>query len=138
MKPFVTALLLSTLVLPGCSTGPRIPLQEIQQKRVFKLTRTEVFETVRFFSIKEGFRLDSFDEESGRVIGHRTIEAAHTNDVGKLIIMNLRVNNVDTENSEVMTRFSFSSVNDALSREEEDILAVCYTTLYDHFEQKAK
>jgi hypothetical protein len=138
MKPFVTALLLSTLLLAGCSTGPRIALQQIQQKRVFKLPRSEVFETVRFFSVKEGFRLDSFEEESGRIIGHRTQQAAHTNDAGKMIIMNLRVLQVDAENSEVTTRFTFSSVNDALSRDDEEILVVCYTTLYDNLEQKVK
>jgi hypothetical protein len=138
MKRFVPAFLFLAFLLSGCSSGPRMTLQQIQQKRVFHLTRGQVFETVRFFCVKEAFRIDSFDEESGRIIGHRTYQSGPSSDIGKMVIMNLRVIPVEPEISEVTSRFSFSSVNDALSREEEEILLVCYTTLYDHLEQKAK
>ncbi len=138
MKTPATTLLLSVVLLSGCSSGPSLTLQDIQPKRVFHLTRAEVFEVVRLFGLKEGFRLDSMEEETGRIVGHCTLQASPGVPVNKMIIMNLRVYPVDSERSEVNARFTFSSLGDALTREEENILVDYYQNLYGVLERNAQ
>ncbi len=138
MKTIVTSCLLSVLLLSGCSQGPSLTLKDIQPKRVFHLTRPEVFEVVRLFGLKEGFRIDSMEEETGRVIGHCTLQASAGAAASKVIIMNLRVFPVDSERSEVNARFTFSSLGDALTREEENILVDHYQNLFGVLERNAQ
>jgi hypothetical protein len=138
MKAFAPLLLVSALLLIGCAPVPRLTLQQIQPKHVVKLSKTEVFETVRMFSVKEGFRIDSFEEESGRIIGHRTHQATPSSDAGKMIIMNLRILPADSTHSEVNAGFTFSSAGEVLNREQEEMLVECYTTLYDYLDRRAQ
>jgi hypothetical protein len=138
MKTSFSFVLLSTLFISGCSTGPSLSLRDIQPKRVFHLTRTEAFEAARLFSLKEGFRIDSQEEETGRVVGHATLQARPSVEAGRLVVMNLRIHEVDPEHTEVNTRFTFSSVSDALTREEENILVDFYVNLYSYFEQSSR
>jgi hypothetical protein len=138
MKTLLSSLLLSALFISGCSTGPALTLRDIQPKRVFHLTRTEAFETARLFGLKEGFRIDSQEEETGRVVGHATLQARPSVEAGRLVVMNLRIHEVDSAHTEVTSRFTFSSVSDALTREEESILVDYYVNLYSYFEQKAQ
>ena len=138
MKQFVTASLLTAILLTGCASGPGLSIKDIQPKRVFRLTRTEVFDAVRLFGIREGIRLASMDEESGRIIGHCTLQGRTNAVEGKMIIMNLRVYPVDSSHSEVNARFTFSSLTDALTREEESMLVDYYQNLYSFLERKAE
>lgn len=137
MKIIIPALLLLSLLIADCSTGPRTSLKDIPTTRVFKLTRTQLLDAVRVYSVKEGFSLESSELESGRIIGRRTLQAAQMGDPSKLIIMNLRLASVDSTHCELTSWFRFSSVGNALTREEEDILRDCYITLYDELDREA-
>ena len=137
MKPLIPAVLLLTLFFADCSTGPRQSLKEIPTTRVFKLSRPQVLDAVRVYSVKEGFSLESSEEESGRIIGRRTLQSAQMGDPSKLIIMNLRLAPVDSAHCEVTSWFRFTSVGNALTREEENILRDCYITLYDELDREA-
>jgi len=138
MKPHIPVIVIPILLLAGCSQTQHLSLEQIQPVRVFTLAKADALETARLYCVKEGFRLDSFEEGTGRVIAHRTQQEVTSNQTGKMIIMNLRIVAVDPQHTEVTTRFTFSSVNDALSREQKEILADCYTLLYYYFDQKAK
>jgi len=138
MKPHIPFLVILILLLAGCSQTQHLSLEQIQPVRVFTLAKADALETARLYCVKEGFRLDSFEEGTGRVIAHRTQQEVTSNQTGKMIIMNLRIVEIDPLHTEVTTRFTFSSVNDALSREQKEILADCYTLLYYYFDQKAK
>jgi len=133
MRLLVPAL---SLFLACCASSPRLTLQQIQPVRVFQLTKAEVFETVRFFAIKEGFSLDSFEQETGRIIGHRTNPATASGETSKMIIIHLKVIPADSGYSEVTSKFAFSSLGDSLTREEEETLADLYSHLYDYLERK--
>jgi hypothetical protein len=138
MKNNLAFILLPILIICGCSSGPTLRLQDIQPKRVFPMTRSEAFETVRAFAIREGFRLDSKEEETGRIVGHATLQAKPSVEEGKVVIMHLRIHEVDPEHTEVNPRFTFSSVGDALTREEENILVDFYLNLYGCLEEKSR
>ena len=138
MKPHIPFIVIPILLLAGCSQTQHLSLEQIQPVRVFTLAKADALETARLYCVKEGFRLDSFEEGTGRVIAHRTQQEVTSNQTGKMIIMNLRIVEIDPLHTEVTTRFTFSSVNDALSREQKEILADCYTLLYYYFDQKAK
>ncbi len=139
MKPFATVMLLGTFLFAACSTTPGLRLQDVQPKRVFRVTHAQAFEAIHLFGLKEGFRFDSMDEATGRIIGHCTFQASPSpNATSKMVIMNLRVFSVDSAHSEVNARFTFSSLNDALTREEENILVDYYLNLYSALEREAK
>jgi hypothetical protein len=138
MKLHIPVLLTSILLLAGCSQTQHLSLEQIQPVRVFTMTKGDALETARLYCVKEGFRVDSFEEETGRVIAHRTQQEVTSVETGKMIIMNLRIVAVDAQHTEVTTRFTYSSVNDALNREQQEILADCYTLLYYYLDQKAK
>ncbi len=137
MKSLIPAVLLLAFLFAECSTGPRQSLKDIPTTRVFKLTRSQLLDAVRVYSVKEGFSLESSEVESGRIIGRRTLQATQLGDPSKLIIMNLRLVSVDAAHCEVTSWFRFSSVGNALTREEESILRDCYVTLYDELDREA-
>ncbi len=138
MKPFSPALVLGLVFLSGCAVGPNLTLKDIQPIRVIHLSHAEAFEAVRFFGIKEGFRIDNMEAESGRIVGHCTYQPTPSAATNKMIIMNVRISPVDAERSEVNVRFAFSSVNDALTRDEEGILVDHYQTFFSVLEEKAQ
>ena len=138
MKTPSTAILLGVLILSGCSMAPSLTLKDIQPTRVFHLTRAEAFDAVRFFGIKESFRVDRVDEENGQILGHSVYQARPTSEANKLIVMNVRISAVDAEQSQVNASFGFSSVGDALTREEESILVSHYQNLFDLLESRSR
>jgi hypothetical protein len=130
-------LLLFSIVLIGCSSSERIPLSQVQTKRVYKVARPDVFEAVRFFAIREQFRLDSFEEETGRVIGHK-VQTARRGEEAKTIIMNLRILEVESGVTEVNARFTYYIAQGVLKKDEEADLVDCYVMLFDVIAQKEK
>lgn len=128
---------LLAVLLAGCSSAPRLTLSQIQPNRVFALTKEAVFETVRFCAIKQEIRIQSQEFESGRIIGYRTYTYRDSPDP-KVIIMKLKITPIDPLHTEVQASFTFSRMADALTREEENLLADEYLTLFDYLERKAK
>jgi hypothetical protein len=120
------------LLLAGCSSGPTVSLDQIQQKRVFALTRVSTVDAIRFFTVKEGFKVDSIEDETGRFIAHR-VNAARGSE-SRTVIMNVKVFSVDDGHTEVHTRFTFSQLSQTPSKEEEGILVDCYMALYQTLE----
>jgi hypothetical protein len=128
-------LLICSIGLVGCSSSQTIALKDVQPKRVFKLDRPTVFEAVKFFAIREQFRLDSFEEETGRVIGHKVLEV-RSGDEGRTIIMNLRVIKVEDKVTEVNARFTYYQAPGVLLKGEEAELVDCYVMLFDVIGQR--
>lgn len=128
-------LFLFSIALIGCSSTGSIPLKDIQPKRVFKLDRPTVLEAAKFFAIREQFRLDSFEEETGRVIGHKVL-AVRSGDEPRTIIMNLRIIKVEDKVTEVNARFTYYQVLAELKKSEEAELVDCYVMLFDIIGQR--
>ena len=123
------------LFLVGCSSGPTLNLDQIQQKRVFALTRENAVDATRIFARKEGFIVDSIEDETGRFVGHRVV--ATRGRESRTIIMNLRITAVDSGHTEVLTRFTFAQMSQTATREEEGMLIDCYYSLYQILESAA-
>jgi hypothetical protein len=128
-------LLLFSAALAGCAASQAVPLNDIQTKRVFTIDTGSVYEAVRLFGIREQFHIDSFEEETGRVIGHKTLEARRGDDP-KTILMVLRVLKADTGGSEVHARFEYYKHPGGLNKDEEADLAGCYGMLFDIIGQR--
>jgi hypothetical protein len=120
----------SALVFFGCSSTESIPLSQVQPTRVFKIPRSDVFEAIRFFTVREQFRIDSFEEETGRVIAHKVL-AGRRGDDPKTVIMNLRIHVVEKGITEVNARFTYYMAQGVLKKDEEAELVDCYTMLFD-------
>ncbi len=123
------------LIFIGCSSTQQIPLNEIQTNRVFKLSRGDVFETVRFFTIREEYRIDSFEEETGRVIAHKVLTPRRGEDP-KTIIMNLKVLRVEDNVTEVNARFAYYEFRGELKKNDEAELADAYLNLFHTLESR--
>ena len=117
------------LTLAGCATTERIPLSQLQTKRMFKLDRTTVLETVRLFALREEFRISSFEESTGRVIGHKKMQT-RAGETGKTIVMNLRVNDLEPKVTEVDARFAYYEHQGEMSKDDESMLVDCYVMLF--------
>jgi hypothetical protein len=128
-------LVLFSIALVGCSSTESIPLKDVQPKRVFKIDRPTVFESVKFFAIRELFRLDSFEEETGRVIGHKVLEVRR-GDEPRTIIMNIRVIKIEDKVTEVNARFTYYQAPGVLKKYEEAELVDCYVMLFDIIGQR--
>ena len=89
-------------------------------------------DAIRIFARKEGFIVDSVEDETGRFLAHRVV--ATRSSESRMIIMNVKVATVDPGHTEVQTRFTFSQLSQTPSRDEEGMLIDCYISLYQMLE----
>ena len=141
-KPTI-ALTLSLLIMTGCASMNRQRLEDVTPNRVYHRPFAAVFEDVKLFSLKEGFRLDRYGEEAGRVIGHKNTssssEGRAMSSIGEsamMIVMNLKMRKMSQQDTEVIVNFSFENGHVVVSREEESILLDCYATFFDFMQDK--
>ena len=140
-----TALFIASLLIAGgCASMSRQRLEDIKPNRVYHRPFSEVFEGIKLYSIKEGFRLDRYGEEAGRVIGHKNTtsspEGRQMSSIGEtttMVVMNLKMRKVAGGDTEVLVNFSFENGHVVVSREEEAILLDCYSTFFDFMQEKA-
>jgi hypothetical protein len=119
-------------------------LEDIKPNRVYHRPYADVFESVKMYSIKEGFKLDRYGEEAGRVIGHKNTtssgEGRQMSSIGgstTMVVMNLKMRKVAGGDTEVLVNFSFENGHVVVSREEESILLDCYSTFFDFMQENA-
>jgi hypothetical protein len=134
----------SLLIAGGCASMSRQRLEDITPNRVYHRPYTDVFESVKMYSLKEGFKLDRYGEEAGRVIGHKNTtssgEAKQMSSIAEtamMVVMNLKMRKVAGGDTEVLVNFSFENGHVVVSREEESILLDCYSTFFDFMQEKA-
>ncbi len=133
----------SMMIAGGCASLSRQRLEDVTPNRVYHKPFAEVFEGIKLYSLREGFRLDRYGEEAGRVIGHKntssSAEAKQMSTIGEtteMIVMNLKVRRVSGGDTEVLVNFSFENGHVVVSREEESILLDCYSTFFDFMNEK--
>jgi hypothetical protein len=125
----------------GCSFE-RTTLQDINPTRIYKTTVPAFFDEVRLFSIKEGFRLERFEQESGRIIGHRNVSVS-SSEAGQLsnaatnkrILMVLKIRPKAERETSVLASFVYGDEQIVLTRSDEDELVNCYTVLFRHLDK---
>jgi len=132
------------LLVWGCASSSRQRLEDVVPDRVYHRPFKEVFEAIRLYSLKEGFTLDRYGEEAGRVIGHKVTssssEARQLSSIGAtstLVVMNLKMRRVGEGETAVTVNFAFENGHVVVSREEESILLDCYNTFFDFMKDHA-
>ena len=137
---YALAIVLLCIAL-SCATE-RTSLQDINPTRIYKTTVPALFDEVRLFSIQEGFRLERFEQESGRVIGYRNLavsssetglaSAAATN---RKIIMVLKIRPKAERETSVLASFVYGDEQLVLSRSDEQELISCYRALFRRLDE---
>jgi hypothetical protein len=117
----------------GCSSSSTVTLDQIQTKRAFAMTKVKAVESLRFFALKEGFIVDSAEEEAGRFFAHRVISGRDPNS-GDMLVMNVKFTALDNKHTEVLAHFTHSKATSVQTREEEGMLVDCYLALFRELE----
>jgi hypothetical protein len=137
-------LIASVLLAGGCASMSRERLEDIKPNRTYHRTYKDVFESLKMYSLKEGFRLDRYGEEAGRVIGHKSTtsssESKQMSSIGEsatLVVMNVKLRKVSAADTEVLVNFSFENGHVVVSREEESILLDCYSTFFSFMQENS-
>ena len=123
--------------LPGCSTGSRETLSDVNPTRVYRSGVHDVFEAIRAYSLREEFRLDRFGEEAARIIGHKNAQSSSRQGrefsiatTAMMIVMNVKAKRLSPEETELVVNFSFETGHGTVTREEEGMLMECYTSFF--------
>jgi len=140
----ITVLCAALAFAAGCASTPPQRLADIKPDRVYHKPRAEVFEAIRMYSYKEGFRLDRFGEEAGRIIGHKntttTSEGRSMSSIAEtaeMVVMVIKLRSLTDTDTEVLVNFAFENGHVVVSREDESILIDCYTTFFGFMDGNA-
>jgi len=125
------------LVLSGCASS-RQRLEDVIPDRVYHRPFKEVFDAIRLYSIKEGFTLDRYGEDAGRVIGHKNTSSSgearqlsSLTETAEMVVMNIKMRRAGESETGITVNFAFENGHVVVSREEESILLDCYNTFFD-------
>ncbi len=134
MRTSAAALLLS-LLLFGCSSQPQKSLADIATTRVYAADKQQVFDAVRLHCVKEDFKVDRFEQESGSIITHKVygeggLKADYFGPADRLIVMHVRVREIAPGRTETVTSFTYGKGKVVASREDESILMDNYNALF--------
>lgn len=127
----IALLFAGSVTLAGCAAGPQMSLDQVQAHHVVAGDKTSLMDAVRMFAVREQYKITSFEEESGRVVAYRNVSLARQAE-SRQIIMRLSFVTASANTCEVDARFVFGDSPGTLTKEEENLLVGCYTTLYDH------
>jgi hypothetical protein len=137
-----TLLLASAFVALTCAPSGRMSLQQINPSRVYKANVPAFYDEVRLFSIGADFRLERFEQESGRVIGHKNLQVSSTEaglssgTTSKRIVMLLKVKAKSATETLVTASFVYGDSQVVLNKSDEAELVSCYTQLFNFLDEK--
>lgn len=130
---FVAAL----LPVLGCAPASTQNLSEINPRRVYRASVSDLMETIKSYSLREGFRLDRFGEEAGRVIAHKITSSSSgqgrefsLSTTAMMIIMNVKMARISETETDFSANFAFETGHVHVTKDEEGMLAECYITLF--------
>jgi hypothetical protein len=127
----------------GCAPSERMTLQQINPSRIYKTTVPAFFDEVRLYSIGQDFRLERFEQESGRILGYKNIQVS-SSEAGlmsasvrsKKILMVLKVKPKSETETSLVASFVYGDAQVVLSRSDEEELVGCYRELFRHLDEK--
>jgi hypothetical protein len=123
--------LLVVIVGVGCGTGRPPSLSEVQTWRMFAANKSSIFESIRLFAAKEGFKLLRFDEEAGRILGHASV-ADTVEHRSRVIMMAMAVTQMDSVRCVVDARFNFANEKERNDAHSKRMLSAYYDLLFEH------
>jgi hypothetical protein len=136
MTRYLLCLSLAAAMIAGCATAPHLTLDQVKKRRVYQASKSEIMQAARLFATKEMFSVQSFEEETGRIWGTKTVAARRDEDA-KVIRWQTFVLPDSPGKWEVSALFRYAVPAEQLSREEESMLVDCYTLFFSQIEQVA-
>ena len=137
------ALIAILIAAVGCSTSGRMTIQDVKPARTYKAGVPAIFDVAREFSIQEGFHLDRFEQESGRIIGYKNIVVSSSEgglssspSGNRRIVMILKIKAKDKTSTSLLASFVYGDEQVVLSRSDEEELLNCYSLLFRHLDSK--
>jgi hypothetical protein len=131
------------LLMSGCAPTNSVRLQDINPARSYNAPYEEMLDAIRMFAIREGYKLDRFETEYGTIIGHKTDTSGGARRVGtdpmsQVMVMKLSVKRHAAQRTDITAAFSFGGVHTTQTKDDEDILASCYTSLFTYLDDSLK
>jgi hypothetical protein len=125
------------IVSVGCGTGRTASLSEVQTWRMFDADKSSIFESIRLFAAKEGFKLLRFDEEPGRILGHTSV-ADTVEHRSRVIMMAMAITQMDSVRCVVDARFNFANEKEHYDARSKRMLSAYYDSLFKHLSAQFK
>jgi hypothetical protein len=125
------------VLIAGCAPGPRLSLEQINTRRVYQGTKSDIMDAARTFVTREMFKLQSFEPETGRIAGYKSVSFPRSIDP-KVVIMQASILPEAQGKWQVSALFRFSGTTELLTHEEESLLVECYTSFFGQIDQVAR
>jgi hypothetical protein len=123
--------LLTAVVALSCGSTRPTGLGSVQTWRMYATNRSSMFEAVRSFAEKEDFKLLRFEEEAGRILGHKSLEDSVLQK-SRVIMMAMAITQMDSVQCIIDARFNFANEVGEYSPHSQEILSAYYYRLFDY------
>lgn len=125
------------VLIAGCAPAPRLSLEQINTRRVYQGTKDDIMNAARTFVTREMFKLQSFEPETGRIAGYKSVSFPRSTDP-KVVVMQASILPDGQGKWQVSAMFRYSGTTDILTHEEESLLVECYTSFFEQIDRVAK
>jgi hypothetical protein len=98
---------------------------------MYAAEKSAMFEAVRTFAEKEDFKLLRFEEEAGRILGHKPFEDSLLKK-SRVIIMAMAITQTDSGQCVIDARFNFAKEVGEYTPHSQRILSEWYYRLFDY------
>jgi hypothetical protein len=126
----IIVFLIAVLALSCGSTRPTA-LNKVQTWRIYATNMDSMFEAVRAFARKEDFKLLRFEEEAGRILGHKSLEDSVLKK-SRVIMMAMAITQMDSVQCLIDARFNFANEVGEYTPHSQQILSAYYYRLFDY------
>ena len=140
MNKIVRWMCSSIVVMAGCGLPAHESLDQINPVRSYHADLASVMQAARSFSLKEGFKIERFEQDYGRVMGFkrtigRGLDQTVRNPENRLIVMDLKLKRISENETNLTASFTFGDGQTVTTRDEERLLVECYHSLFEHLEK---
>ncbi len=126
------------LMLAQCSSRSPMTLEQVPTTRTYQTGVAGVMDAIKLFSVKEGFKLERFEPETGRVIGFKRLAQSLSaprqtldTEPSKLVIVNVHLRRLAQDVTELSVHFGFGEGQTAMNRGEETLLVDQYLAFFE-------
>lgn len=127
-------------LIAGCAMPARESLDKINPTRDYRTDLATVMQAARSFSLKEGFKIERFEQDYGRVMGSkrtigRGLDNTSMNPDSRMIVMDLKLKRTSEKETHLTASFTFGDGQSVATRDEERLLIECYHSLFELLDQ---
>ncbi len=124
-------ILLTAVVTMSCGSTRPTALNKVQTWQMYAADKSSMFEAVRSFAKKDDFKLLRFEEEAGRILGHKSLEDSVLKR-SRVIMTAMAITQMDLVQCLVDVRFNFANEVGEYSPRSQQILSAYYYRFFDY------